>query len=376
MSAEAVSENWEILKRFLPDSWEEKATTLGALVRKRKIPNADTLLRVLLIHLADGKSLRTTATYAEEAGICKINDVALLHRLKASSEWFRWMAVKLAEKLNYTSGPDFTTGKHRIRLVDSTIVSEPGSTGTDWRIHYSFCLKGLTCTDFIISGPKEGESLLRFSVEQGDLIIGDRGFCKRKGILHVLNRGGNVLTRFHSRALPLFTRKGVPWVIQENIRSLKAGDIGDWDVWVEDPKKGSMIKGRLCVIKKSNEAAKRTRKQIISYATKKKHKTFPLTLELADYFCLFTTLNRHTAKKEDLLNLYRGRWQIELAFKRLKSIIGIGHLPKSEEDSCIAWLHGKMFIALLTESMYQEALFFSPWGYPIRHTDSNQKSKT
>ena len=99
MRTKVIKEDWEILKRFLPDGWEHKAIELGALVRKRKIESADILLRVLLIHLADGKSLRTTSAYALEANICDINDVALLHRLKASGEWFRWMSTELVNQL-------------------------------------------------------------------------------------------------------------------------------------------------------------------------------------------------------------------------------------------------------------------------------------
>ncbi|MBF0556261.1 MAG: hypothetical protein HQK96_17220 [Nitrospirae bacterium] len=94
-TATVNQEDWEILKRFLPQDWESKAIELGALARKRKIKSAGTLLRVLLIHLADGKSLRSTAAYAQECKLCEINDVALLHRLRASSEWLRWMAVEL-----------------------------------------------------------------------------------------------------------------------------------------------------------------------------------------------------------------------------------------------------------------------------------------
>jgi len=101
-------------------------------------------------------------------------------------------------------------------------------------------------------------------------------------------------------------------------------------------------------------------------ASKKGKELRPETLEYAEYITLFTTASRRNLKGEDVLSLYRGRWQIELAFKRLKSIIGVGHLPKSDATSCIAWLYGKMFVALLVERLYREAESFSPWGYPLQ----------
>jgi hypothetical protein len=117
-----IKDEWPVLKRFLPEGWEEKAFKLGALKRKRKIESADTLLRVLFIHLATGKSLRTTAAYAHEAGLCSVNDVALLHRLKASNEWFRWMAMGLIEQTHFALLPEQFSSKFNIRLVDGTVI--------------------------------------------------------------------------------------------------------------------------------------------------------------------------------------------------------------------------------------------------------------
>src|SRR4030042_1229080 len=102
--------------------------------RKRKIDSPQTLLRVLLIHLADGKSLRTTAAYSHEVELCRINDVSLLHRLRASEGWFRWMSQKIVRDLRGPQLPDTLSQKFRVRIVDGTAISEPGSTGSDWRI--------------------------------------------------------------------------------------------------------------------------------------------------------------------------------------------------------------------------------------------------
>lgn len=364
MNTSIIQEDWEILKRFFPKGWDAKATELGALVRKRKIETPDILLRLLLIHLADGKSLRTTAAYAHEVNLCDINDVALLHRLKASAEWFRWIAVELAKELRGPILPGGLFRKYRIRLVDGSSVSEAGSTGTDWRIHYCFQLNTFKCDTFKITSPRETETFKQYSVEKDDLMVGDRGYCQRKGIMHVLKSQGQVLVRFHSTNLPMFTRKGKPWPVLNHLRSIDDGEVGDWDVWFKDPEDGHLVKGRLCSLRKSKEAIEKAKKQLRRMASKKGKKLRPETLEYAEYVSLFTTVNRHNFKGESILSLYRGRWQIELVFKRLKGIVSIGHLPKYNPESCMAWLYGKMVVALLTERLHQEAEFFSPWGYP------------
>jgi IS4 transposase len=67
-----------------------------------------------------------------------------------------------------------------------------------------------------------------------------------------------------------------------------------------------------------------------------------------------------------VLEFYRARWQVELAFKRLKSLLEMGVVPKKKEASARAWMQGKILTVLLIERLLCEARFFSPWGYPLR----------
>ena len=54
-------ENWDVLQRFLPEGWEEQAKFCGAMQRARYIKSAEAVLRILLLHLANGCSLAETA---------------------------------------------------------------------------------------------------------------------------------------------------------------------------------------------------------------------------------------------------------------------------------------------------------------------------
>lgn len=366
MNTSSVQEDWNILIKFLPDCWVDKAVELGALVRKRKIDSPQTLLRVLFIYLADGKSLRATVAYAREANLCDINDVALLHRLRVSEKWFKWMALELLKTLHGSLLPARLTEKFRVRLVDASSVSQPGSKGTDWRIHYCFQLNSLVCDTFTITDVKTGESFKQFQVFPGDLLVGDRGYCQRKGIMHILNNHGQAMVRFHSTNLPLFSKTGSVFPVLDHLRTLSSEKTGDWDVYFKNPDDNNLIKGRLCALRKSQTAIDLAQKQLKKNASKKGRDLRPETLEFAEYVIIFTTVTQNFFNGEDVLFLYRGRWQIELVFKRLKSILGIGHLPSHNKESCISWLYGKVVIALLIEKLYKEAEFISPWGYPLR----------
>ena len=87
-------------------------------------------------------------------------------------------------------------------------------------------------------------------------------------------------------------------------------------------------------------------------------------MEFAEYFLVWTTLSQ-AFPTATILDLYRLRWQMALVFKRLKSLLGLGHLPKQDPLSAKAWLEGKLFTGLLMERMVSTAESFSPWGYTL-----------
>jgi IS4 transposase len=90
-------------------------------------------------------------------------------------------------------------------------------------------------------------------------------------------------------------------------------------------------------------------------------------LELAQYVLVLTTLPAKFSASQ-VLQLYRCRRQVELAFKRLKSLLGAGHVPKSDDQSARAWMQAKILTALFLERLLLEAKIFSPWGYELVDT--------
>ena len=67
----------------------------GAVERLRGFPSPDVLLRMLMLHVARGYSLRETVVRAKLANWTDISDVALLKRLRNSEEWLRLLCIEL-----------------------------------------------------------------------------------------------------------------------------------------------------------------------------------------------------------------------------------------------------------------------------------------
>jgi len=364
-------EDYEFMLSFLPTGWREKAKELGALRRCRKIPDAESLLRVLMIHLADGCSLRETALRARLGGIASLSDVAIMDRLRMSQEWFRWMNTELMTAL-VTRQPTAIYGdRWNVRVVDGTRIKEPGPTGSSWNIHYSIDLPSLLCRELVISEHTgEGESFRRFTVSPGDLMVGDRAYGVRPGIFHVVDQGGDVLVRFAMSNLPLQTPDGRPFSLLARLRRLSGTKIGDWPVRLEWETK--TLDGRVCAIKKSRQAAEKARQAVKRQAQKNGSKPKPETLEAAGYTFVFTTVASNLLPPSSVLEMYRGRWQIELVFKRLKSVLGLGHLRKTDKTAAKAWMQGKLLVAFLIEALVRYGEAFFPWGYPIREAAGSQ----
>jgi hypothetical protein len=356
-------ENWSLLQQFLPRRWEDMARKLGAIVRQRKFTAAD-LLRLLLIHLADGCSLRETVARAKQGGLVTVSDVALLKRLRASSEWLRWMAVELLSAPNERFALPDCVAQYHLKSVDATIVSEPGSTGTDWRVHYCLDLLTLQCEQFILSRQELGESLANFKVNQDDLFIADRAYGRLKGMMHIRKSQGQFLVRIKNKAFTLFDRQHQKVDMLAEASSLQIGEIRDLRVCAEDARSHGVLEMRLIMIRKSDEAAEAAIRRIQREEIAHQKSVDATTLALHRYVILVTSLPEAITGRQ-AAELYRLRWQIELAFKRLKSILGLGHLPKTDLESCRAWLHGKLFIAQLARNVMESGRALSPWGYPI-----------
>ena len=359
----ALREDWQVLEALFPAEWAELGRSTGAVARLRGFKTLNDLFRTLLLHVGCGWSLRETAVHAKLAGIADVSDVTLLNRLRQAEDWLR----QLCQRIWKDNGVDLEPAlKGRpVRLVDATVVREPGKTGSQWRIHYSMRLPSLECDHFDLTpveGDNTGERLGRFTFQAGELVLADAGYCHPPGIAAAVRQGADVCVRLNRSSLPLLDAKDRPFPLLRKIRTLRrAGETAEWWVWVRSA--DQTIGGRLCGIRKSEEAVQRAQRKLTRKQQKGKGKVTPEKREYACYVLVFTTLPKNQATTRQVLECYRLRWQIELTFKRLKSIVQLGHVPKQDDQSSRAWLYGKLFVALLSQKLARIGSIVSPWGY-------------
>lgn len=360
-----IQEDWELLVSFLPANWQDLAAETGALKGLRKNKSVENLLRVLLLHLGCGHSLIETAVRARQEGLAELSSVALWHRLRKSQAWLRALCLELFRERGVALSE---AGGLQVRALDATTVKEPGQTGSLWRVHYSVRLPSLACDFFRLTeteGAGTGESFVQFPVQAGDHLLADRGYSTARGLRYVAQAGGRVIVRVNTSSLVLERVDGRPFDLLAAVGTLRrAGRIGSWDVRAVDAE-GVAATGRACALRKTQEAIRIAHKSLRRQASKKGKQLQPETLEYAKYVIVFTTFPAAEFSATEVLEWYRTRWQVELVFKRFKSLAELGHLPKHDEQSARAWLYGKLFVALLVEKLIGHARAISPWGYEL-----------
>ncbi len=362
---ELADGNWNYVLTLLPANWEALAKSSGAVRRLRGAASVGDLLRTLLLHIGHGCSLRTTSVVAKAAGWATMSDVALLKKLRGSAGWLQALCAGLLAESGLRLPPAHRG--LRMRLVDSTLIQEPGDTGSQWHVLYSLRVPAWQCDFFRLTparGAGHGESLKYFPVQPGDCLLADRGFSHLAGVDHVHRCGGRVIVRLNDQNTPLEHADGQPVVLLDWLQQLTApGQVGGLPVWLPAaPGTRKRIPARLCAGRKSVEAAALAGRKLKRRASRKQTTLRAVTLKHSAWIVVLTTVEPEVLTDLEVLEWYRVRWQIELAFKRLKSLGDVGHLPKRDPASSRAWIYGKLLLALLTEKMQRHAADFSPWG--------------
>jgi len=360
LSASQLDGGWDQLLSRLGslEELEASAKASGALVRRREIKSAGDLLRLALAYGPCGMSLRAVAAWAHTMRLCELSDVAALKRLRGSAGWLQQIVgVLLARRLSCQA-----VAKGRIvRLVDGTTISERGSDRSDWRLHYSYDPRSGRTVDCELTTAGVGEHLRRVKVAAGDIWLGDRNYAKGEGLHHVVQAGADFVVRISWNSLSLRTGKGQPFDLAERLKRLGTAHDAQWRAVAHTPD-GKTVPLRILVRRKPPEAIEREIKRIMEKAarrgrTRRSGKPDPRSLIAAQFTIVATSLDEPA---NQIFELYALRWQIEIAFKRLKSLLHIDQPEAKDPDLIRTWLLAHVIAALLIEDHADEALDAPP----------------
>ncbi len=341
--------DWEYVQTLLPADLEESARRTSALVRCRNIPDAASLMRIALAYAVSDLSLKDVAAWASALQVAQITGPGLFYRLREAEQWLEQVLGQvLSDQVAQAAGG------FRLRVVDATVINGPGQKAVQWRAHVSMnpTTGGIRAVE--LTDDSGGEKFSRHRFGAGDVVLGDRGYATARGVHSVRQQEAHVVVRFNPATLRTCDEKrrriylarqeaGIPKVGGVEFKvtiPVPPGPTRSHKTW-DSAKAIAWIPARAI--------AARTRKGEVTW--------------------VLTTLPSKQMPTIGILGLYRVRWQIELLFKRLKSLLHLDALPSREGPTAKSWMLARLIAAALVQRLVEPAGPLSPWGYRFRGND-------
>ena len=339
-----IDEDWEEVLSSIPVDLEQTAQETKALQRRREVKTASDLLRLVLAYSLCDWSLRLVGMWAFLIKLGRLSDVAVMKRLKKAVPWLKELisALLKARRLELKAAHPV-----RVRIVDGSCISEPGSIGTDWRLHLSLDLGSQRFDGIEITDASGGETLARHQSQAGDIWVGDRGYGRRNGVGTILKENGHIVLRIGWSTFPMEEEDRQPFDLFAWLRQIPIAEPAEQNVWVTTPQ--GCFPLRLIAQRLPQAAADKARRRIRKQAKKKGRTPRKRTLEAAGYVIIVTSLPAAQWTAAQVIALYRLRWQVELVFKRLKSILDLDQLRAKGPELAQAYLLGKLLAALILD---------------------------
>jgi hypothetical protein len=314
----------------LPPDLEQQARILGAFQRRRALKCATDLLRALLASVLIATSLQHLSAWAVLTDVADISAPAWHKRLIRSIPFLDWL---LKELLASPLPPMriFPRAEGNILLVDATRLRQTGGCGDDWRLHTAYNFSIGRIAQVTLTDQSGGEHLGYYQLQPGDIVVADNGYGYRRSVATVRKQQAHLLIRVRPSTFPFEQHDGKLLDVVTQLRK-RGPTVREWSGWCQD-QDGERYRVRLIAAKLPPQEAARARARARKNARDHGRKLQAQTLELASWVLLITTLPQKRWDAGMLLKLYRLRWQVELLFKRMKSLLHLGQIVATKRES-------------------------------------------
>jgi hypothetical protein len=348
-------ENIARLMMELPKEYEEECFKQGAIIRKRGVTSPSDLMMLAMFHLQNGCTLMEISEIARVTKLGNMSDVAFMKRFEKCGSWFRYLNEKIATNciINYQM-PQWLAGKTLV-AIDASDVREKGRSGRIYRLHYALDIFKMTSVEHKITTNKTGESICNFNFQPGSVVIADRCYATIKGMAHCVRLGAEYIIRMRKNSFTVRDDDNEKVDLSSLLSKLKTEENLDISAFATNVN-GDRMPVRICAKRKTPNAIAQTQNKLRRQEIRRQLTITDGAKAFNEYIIVITNIDG-SVTAHDILEAYRLRWQVEIYFKRLKSIMDFGELPKRRHDSIIAWLNGKIMIALLIEAIIAKVSF-------------------
>jgi hypothetical protein len=313
------------LMELLPEGWEAKAKELKAIQRAVKIKSPEELLRLIFLYLTGGRSFAGTAVIAQAGGEFELSKIAVWKRVRNSADWLKWLCENICRNAGLLAEqPAWLAGK-TVSIVDASEVVLHGNEKQHYLLHYCLDLCTLTMREMRITDMATGEKLSNFErIGHGDIMMGDRIYGSIPGMEYVRERGADYVLRLRAGAFNLYNAEGEKQELLPWLSPLAEYEMASRVFYYKTEAGYTPV--RVCAMRKDAES-ERAGLRRLKKESQRKHGGKAVSErrnEYNKYLLVATSLDETEVSTNRILELYRMRWQIELAFKRLTSLFHYG----------------------------------------------------
>jgi len=346
-------EDWQGLLKRLPSDWQEQAIGLGAWQRVRKLASLADLLRALLVYAACGYTFRELGLWATLVGIGSLSERAWRKRVERAQAWIEWL---LGSLIGSQQSPDWLpAGVGRILLLDGSRLKTPAGSGEDVKMHTTYNLRTGRLESVEVNDRHSAEGVHHVTLRKGDVIVTDAGYKLGSSLQQEQAQGAWGVHRLSDHQVRLEREDGKKIDLKRLVKHQKYGTVSEYSVWVWDAKHKERMAVRLVISllprKQAMEARARKRERL---RQRKGSKANLAPAWWAGVMLLGTNLPQEQWSAQDVVKLYRARWQIELFFKRLKQGLLLHLLPVKQWERAQAYVHLCLIVWALQEQNAQD----------------------
>ena len=337
-----VFENWDNkILPHLPQQMDEMAKRTGALHRKRGVCSCVDLLRMLFLYASSNFSFRILAAAACALGISTISDTAWRKRFSKAAPFLHEILHSLLSAFLPAADISAFDGVKNVLLADASVIRQNGKQQHQQRIHLCYSLNENRMKQVKVSDQHTAESLAHFSMKKGDLVMADAGYGTAQNFIYAQEQGADVILRITPKNFCLYDAQGEKISLTALMKEAEEKHREWIDVSGYCKYKGKT--GFVWVIahRLPDGQAAKARKRKIRKASKNQRQIQAETLFSAGWITVVTSLGAEYSG-EEILHLYRSRWQVELLFKRFKQNFSIHTIKAGSstyaETETLLWL--------------------------------------
>jgi hypothetical protein len=188
-------------------------------------------------------------------------------------------------------------------------------------------------------------------LQKDDLLLVDQGYFKLQTLFDIDAKGAFFLTRFLVRTRVQEARTQTPLDLFSHLSRLECPAY-EIDVLMGEGLKAPPVSCRLIALRVSEPIAHERRRRLKKEAQKKGRAVSTQHLRMCTWTLLITNVPSQWLPVDMVRVLYTVRWQIELLFKQLKSILRIHQSDTGKENRLRCELYGKLIGAVLIHRIH------------------------